>query len=69
VTTGREFLFPAEPTGDRSSKARGRGLTLAAATPFFRTGAGAATLKQTPTTTDVSGTSLSISSGATSYRA
>lgn len=35
-------------------------LTLAAATPFFRTGAGAATLKQTPTTTDVSGTSLSI---------
>nr|MBA2597891.1 extracellular solute-binding protein [Chloroflexia bacterium] len=33
---------------------------LAAATPFFRTGAGAATLKQTPTTTDVSGTSLSI---------
>ena len=47
---------------DRRSilKGAGAGLTLAAATPFFRTGAGAATLKQTPTTTDVSGTSLSI---------
>ena len=29
-------------------------------TPFFRTGAGAATLRQTPTTKDISGTSLSI---------
>jgi multiple sugar transport system substrate-binding protein len=38
----------------------GAGLTLAAATPFFRTGAGAATLKQTPTTTNIAGTSLSI---------
>jgi multiple sugar transport system substrate-binding protein len=35
-------------------------LTLAASTPFFRTGAGAATLRQTPTTKDISGTSLSI---------
>ena len=38
----------------------GASLTLAAATPFFRTGAGAATLRQTPTTMDISGTSLSI---------
>ena len=38
----------------------GASLTLAAATPFFRTGAGAATLRQTPTTTDISGTSLNI---------
>lgn len=47
---------------DRRSILKGAGasLTLAAATPFFRTGAGAATLKQTPTTTDISGTSLSI---------
>ena len=35
-------------------------LTLAAQTPFFRTGAGAATLRQTPTTRDISGTSLSL---------
>jgi ABC-type glycerol-3-phosphate transport system substrate-binding protein len=35
-------------------------LTLASATPFFRTGAGAATLRQTPTTQDISGTSLSL---------
>jgi len=35
-------------------------LSLAAATPFFWTGAGAATLRQTPTTMDISGTSLSI---------
>ncbi|MCC7024986.1 MAG: extracellular solute-binding protein [Thermomicrobiales bacterium] len=41
-------------------KGAGASLALAAATPFFRTGAGAATLKQTPTTTDISGTSLSI---------
>ncbi len=40
--------------------AAGASLTLAAATPFFRTGAGAATLRQTPVTTDISGTSLSI---------
>jgi ABC-type glycerol-3-phosphate transport system substrate-binding protein len=47
---------------DRRRLLQGAGatLTLAAATPFFRTGAGAATLKQTPTTTDVSGTSLKI---------
>ena len=38
----------------------GASLTLAAATPFFRTGAGAATLRQTPTTMDISGTNLSI---------
>lgn len=38
----------------------GASVTLAAATPFFRTGAGAATLRQTPTTADISGTSLSI---------
>ena len=38
----------------------GASLTLAAATPFFRTGAGAATLRQTPTTRDISGTSLSL---------
>ena len=38
----------------------GASLTLAAATPFFRAGAGAATLVQTPTTTDISGTNLSI---------
>jgi multiple sugar transport system substrate-binding protein len=41
-------------------KGAGATLTLAAATPFFRTGAGAATLRQTPTTQDISGTSLSI---------
>ncbi len=41
-------------------KGAGASLTLAAATPFFRTGAGAATLRQTPTTMDISGTSLSI---------
>ncbi len=41
-------------------KGAGASLTLAAATPFFRDGAGAATLVQTPTTTDISGTSLSI---------
>ena len=35
-------------------------LTLAASTPFFRTGAGAATLRQTPTTRDISGTNLSL---------
>ena len=47
---------------DRRRILQGAGatLTLAAATPFFRTGAGAATLVQTPTTTDISGTSLSI---------
>jgi multiple sugar transport system substrate-binding protein len=33
---------------------------LAAATPFGRSGAGAVTLRQTPTTTDISGTSLNI---------
>ena len=41
-------------------KGAGASLTLAAATPFFRTGAGAATLVQTPTTADISGTNLSI---------
>jgi ABC-type glycerol-3-phosphate transport system substrate-binding protein len=41
-------------------KGAGASLTLAAATPFFREGAGAATLVQTPTTTDISGTNLSI---------
>ena len=41
-------------------KGAGATLTLAAATPFFRTGAGAATLRQTPTTADISGTSLNI---------
>src|SRR5918996_4992685 len=47
---------------DRRTILKGAGatLTLAAATPFFRTGAGAATLRQTPTTTDISGTSLNI---------
>src|SRR5215213_6150417 len=47
---------------DRRTILKGAGatLTLAAATPFFRTGAGAATLRQTPTTTDISGTNLSI---------
>src|SRR5688572_19281208 len=47
---------------DRRRLLQGAGatLTLAAATPFFQTGAGAATLKQTPTTTDISGTNLSI---------
>ncbi len=47
---------------DRRTILKGAGatLTLAAATPFFQTGAGAATLRQTPTTTDISGTSLSI---------
>jgi len=44
----------------RLLKGAGAALTLAAATPFFRTGAGAATLKQTPTTQNISGTSLSI---------
>jgi len=41
-------------------KAMGATATLAAATPFFRTGAGAATLKQTPPTRDISGTELKI---------
>ena len=41
-------------------KGAGASLALAAATPYFRTGAGAATLKQTPTTANISGTSLSI---------
>ena len=50
---------PDGPIDERSSKAPAP-LTLAAATPFFRTGAGAATLRQTPTTADISGTSLSI---------
>src|SRR3954453_4510125 len=47
---------------DRRTILKGAGatLTLAAATPFFRTGAGAATLRQTPTTANISGTSLSI---------
>jgi len=44
----------------RLLKGAGAALTLAAATSFFRTGAGAATLKQTPTTQNISGTSLSI---------
>src|SRR5215216_3492714 len=48
-------------TGRRTIlKGAGATLTLAAATPFFRTGAGAATLRQTPTTANISGTSLSI---------
>ena len=41
-------------------KGAGATLSLAAATPFFRDGAGAATLVQTPTTQDISGTSLRI---------
>jgi ABC-type glycerol-3-phosphate transport system substrate-binding protein len=41
-------------------KGAGASLALAAATPYFQTGAGAATLKQTPTTSNISGTSLSI---------
>ncbi|MCD6058071.1 MAG: sugar transporter substrate-binding protein, partial [Thermomicrobiales bacterium] len=47
---------------DRRTILKGAGatITLAAATPFFQTGAGAATLRQTPTTTDISGTSLRI---------
>src|ERR687890_620929 len=47
---------------DRRTILKGAGatLTLAAATPFFRTGAGAATLRQTPTTTDISAPSLTI---------
>ncbi len=47
---------------DRRTLLKGAGatLSLAAATPFFRTGAGAATLTQTPTTTDISGTELRI---------
>src|SRR3954467_8203665 len=47
---------------DRRTILKGAGatLTLAAATPFFRTGAGAATLRQTPTTANIFGTSLSI---------
>lgn len=47
---------------DRRTLLKGAGatLTLAAATPFFRDGAGAATLVQTPTTADISGTSLRI---------
>src|SRR5215208_3016364 len=53
--------FPPRRTDRRTIlKGAGATLTLAAATPFFRTGAGAATLRQTPTTTDISGTSLSI---------
>jgi multiple sugar transport system substrate-binding protein len=49
-------------TFSRRSVLKGAGatLTLAAATPFFRDGAGAATLVQTPTTMDISGTSLRI---------
>ncbi len=47
---------------DRRTVLKGAGatLSLAAATPFFRTGAGAATLRQTPTTADISGTELRI---------
>ena len=47
---------------DRRTILKGAGatLTLAAATPYSRTGVGAATLRQTPTTTDISGTSLNI---------
>ena len=47
---------------DRRTVLKGAGatLSLAAATPFFRTGAGAATLTQTPTTADISGTELRI---------
>src|SRR5829696_2539824 len=53
--------LPARRTDRRTIlKGAGATLTLAAATPFFRTGAGAATLRQTPTTTDISGTSLNI---------
>ena len=50
------------PHLSRRAMLRGAGasLALAAATPYFRTGAGAATLKQTPTTTNIAGTSLSI---------
>jgi multiple sugar transport system substrate-binding protein len=55
-----QFTLPRRTDRRSILKGAGAGLTLAAATPFFRTGAGAATLKQTPTTTDVSGTSLSI---------
>jgi ABC-type glycerol-3-phosphate transport system substrate-binding protein len=47
---------------DRRRLIGGAGATalIAAASPFGRTGAGAVTLRQTPTTRDVSGTSLSI---------
>jgi ABC-type glycerol-3-phosphate transport system substrate-binding protein len=47
---------------DRRSMLKGASaaLTLAAATPFFRDGAGAATLVQTPTTANISGTNLRI---------
>ncbi len=38
----------------------GASALIAAATPFGRTGAGAVTLRQTPTTRDISGTNLSI---------
>jgi len=38
----------------------GASALLAAATPFYRTGAGAATLRQTPTTRNIEGTNLSI---------
>src|SRR5215210_6828670 len=55
----REFL-PRRTDRRTILKGAGATLTLAAATPFFRTGAGAATLRQTPTTTDISGTSLNI---------
>jgi multiple sugar transport system substrate-binding protein len=41
-------------------KGAGATLSLAAVTPFFRDGAGAATLVQDPTTQDISGTSLRI---------
>lgn len=44
----------------RLLQSAGATLTIAAATPFFHSGAGAATLKQTPTTANVSGTSLNI---------
>ncbi len=53
--------FSQRPTTRRSVlKAMGATTALAAATPFFRDGAGAATLVQTPPTRDISGTSLSI---------
>jgi ABC-type glycerol-3-phosphate transport system substrate-binding protein len=48
------------PMNRRTLVTSAASLTLAAATPLFRTGAGAATLRQTPTTTDISGTSLSL---------
>ena len=59
-TIGCEPSLPRRTDRRTILKGAGATLTLAAATPFFRTGAGAATLRQTPTTTDISGTSLSI---------